>query len=206
MPGGAVKRVKAVVSSLVGKEFLICWKDQVSLGILHEDWPNIPGYRDEANAVRTDADDSEWPVEWLQEIRDVLEEYNDVFADKLTPDRRLEGEPMQIKVEPEAVPYQVSASRPVPYHWLDEAKRVMQQAVAAGIVIEVEEAVEWLAPAHMVEKPGQPGKLRLVTDFRRLSEKVVKDVHQYPNSKDVWWTVQEDSKVFFKLDATQSYH
>ena len=70
VPGGAVKRVKAVVSSLVGKEFLICWKDQVNLGILHEDWPNIPGYRDEANAVRTNVDDSAWPVEWPQEIRD----------------------------------------------------------------------------------------------------------------------------------------
>ena len=82
----------------------------------------------------------------------------------------------------------------------------MQEAVAAGIVIEVEEAVEWLAPAHMVEKPGQPGKLRLVTDFRRLSEKVVKDVHRYPNGEDVWQTVRVDSKVFFKLGETQNYH
>ena len=82
----------------------------------------------------------------------------------------------------------------------------MQEAVAAGVVTEVEEAVEWLAPAHMVEKPGQPGKLRLVTDFRRLSDKVVKDVHRYPNGKDVWQTVGVDSNVFFKLDATQSYH
>ena len=125
-------------------------------------------------------------MEWPQEIRDVLEEYNDVFADKLTPDRRLEGDPMQNKVEPEAVPYQVSVARPVPYHWQNEAKRVMQEAVAAGIVTEVEEAVEWLTPAHFVKKPVQPGKFRLVTDFRRLSEKVVKDVHQYPNGKDVW--------------------
>ena len=53
VPGGAIKRVKVVVSSSVGKEFLICWRDQVSLGILHEDWPNIPGHRDEANALRT---------------------------------------------------------------------------------------------------------------------------------------------------------
>ena len=86
-------------------------------------------------------DDSAWPVEWPQEVRDVLEEYNDVFADKLTPGRRLEGEPMQIKVEPDAVPYQVSVARPVPYHWLDEAKRVMQEAIAAGIVTEVEDTM-----------------------------------------------------------------
>ena len=72
-----------------------------------------------------------------------------MFADKLTPDRRLEGEPMQIKVEPG--PYQVSVARPVPYHWIDSAKKVMQEAVAAGIVTKVKEAVEWLAPAHMVE-------------------------------------------------------
>ena len=70
-----------------------------------------------------------------------MEEYNDVFADKLTPDRRLEGKPMKIKVEPDAVPYQVSVARPVPYHWLDEAKRVMQEAIAAGIVTEVEDTM-----------------------------------------------------------------
>ena len=98
VPGGAIKRVKAVVSKSVGKEFLIGCKNQVSLGFLHENWPNIPGYQGAVRAVRTNVDDSAWPMEWLQEIRDVLEEYNDVFADKLTPDRRLEGEPMQIKV------------------------------------------------------------------------------------------------------------
>ena len=59
---------------------------------------------------------------------------------------------MEIKVEPGSVPYQVSTSQPVPYHRLDEAKRVMKEAVAAGIVTEVEEAVEWLAPAHFVKK------------------------------------------------------
>ena len=37
VPGGAVKRVNAVVSRSVGKEFCIGWKDQVNLGILQED-------------------------------------------------------------------------------------------------------------------------------------------------------------------------
>ena len=58
VPGGAIKQVKAVVSKLVEKEFLIGWKDQVSLGILHENWPNIPGYQDAVRAVRTNVSDS----------------------------------------------------------------------------------------------------------------------------------------------------
>ena len=82
----------------------------------------------------------------------------------------------------------------------------MTEAVKAGIVTEVEEATEWLAPAHFVEKPGQPGRLRLVTDFRRLSSQVTKDVLRYPTGDDVWKSVNSKSKVFFKLDATSSYH
>ena len=35
---------------------------------------------------------------------------------------------------------------------------------------------------------------------------MVKYVHIYPNGDDVWKTLQKDSKVFFKLDVTQSYH
>ena len=97
-------------------------------------------------------------------------------------------------------------ARPIPYRWIDAAKKVRQEAVEAGIVSCVEEAVEWLAPAHMVEKPGQPGKLRLLTDFRRISDKVVNDVHKFPTGNDVWQNLREDSRVFLKLDATQSYH
>ena len=81
VPGGAIKRVRAIVSRSVGKEFLIGWKDQDRLGILHKNWPNIP---DTARAVRSNKDDEEWPKHWPQEVRDVLEEYADVFADKLT--------------------------------------------------------------------------------------------------------------------------
>ena len=62
-------------------------------------------------------------------MQDGLNDFADVFADKLTPDRRLEGEPMHIKVQPDVVPYQVSVARPNPYHWIDAAKKVMQEAV-----------------------------------------------------------------------------
>ena len=58
VPGGAIKRMRAIVSRSVGKEFLTGWKDQVRLGILHENWPNIP---DTARAVHTNEDDEEWP-------------------------------------------------------------------------------------------------------------------------------------------------
>ena len=135
------------------------------MGILYENWPIIP---DALKVVRTNEEEGEWPSDWPQEIRDALDEYADVFAYKLTPDRRLEGEPMHIKVQPNAIPYQVSVARPIPYHWIDAAKKVMQEAVEAGIVSHVEEAVEWLAPAHMVEKPGQPGNLRRVTSGEYL--------------------------------------
>ena len=37
--------------------------------------------------MRTDIDDGAWPAEWPQEVIKVLEEFKDVFADKLTPDR-----------------------------------------------------------------------------------------------------------------------
>ena len=57
------------------------------------------------------------------------------------------------------------------------------------------------APAHTREKPSQPEKLRLVTDFRRIFEKVMKDVNKFLTEKDVWQNVREDSNVFCKLVA-----
>ena len=78
-----------IVSSSVKKEFLVCCWDQISLGILHADWPNIPGHSEQVNAVRTDVEDDAWPSDWPEEVFKVLDEFNDVFADKLTPERRL---------------------------------------------------------------------------------------------------------------------
>ena len=61
VPGGGIKRVKVVISSSVKSEFLVCWRDQISLGILHKDWPKIPGHFEQVNAVRTEVDDDVWP-------------------------------------------------------------------------------------------------------------------------------------------------
>ena len=137
-PGGAVKRVRVFISKSLGKDFLIGWQDQVRLSILHEDWPNFPHA---ARAVCTNEEEREWPAVWPQEIQDALDDYADVFADKLTPDRT-RREPMPMPMQPDAIPYQVSVARPIPYHWIDAAKKVVQEAVEAGIVSSVKEAVE----------------------------------------------------------------
>ena len=85
--------MRVIILKSVGKDFLIGWQDQVRLGTLHEDWPNIP-------------------------------------------------DAVHIKVQPDAIPYQVSVARPIPYHWIYAAKKVRQEAVEAGIVSRVKEAVE----------------------------------------------------------------
>ena len=79
----------------MGNYFLIDWQDQVRLGILHEDWHNIPHA---AHTVRTNEEDEELPEDWPQEMQDTLNDYADIFEDKLTPDRRLQGEPMHINM------------------------------------------------------------------------------------------------------------
>jgi hypothetical protein len=147
-----------------------------------------------------------WPdPRWPHEITQVLEQFCDVFDNKLNKDRRMTCPPMEVELKANAKPYQTTHTRPTPHHWKALAKKELQGMLDAGIVERWDGPSEWISPAHWVEKPS--GGLRLVCDLSKGPNKAAKrPVHVFYTGRDIWQNIEPTSKFFFKADATQGYH
>ena len=91
---GKTKAICVIVSPDLVDSMLLGWQSQISLGILHTTWPQgIPQAR--CQQVKHEEKDknkqmADFPVDVkYQKVRDLLEEYQDVFHDKLEETDRL---------------------------------------------------------------------------------------------------------------------
>ena len=66
---------------------------------------------------------------------------------------------------------------------------------------------ECCAPAHFVEKPGRvPLALRLIMDFTRLNEQLIRDQPQvFPTGEEIRQQLGPDCKVWICLDVLAAY-
>ena len=66
---------------------------------------------------------------------------------------------------------------------------------------------KYCAPAHFVEKPGRvPLALRLVMDFTRLNEQLIRNQPQvFPTGEEIRQQLGSDCKVWICLDALAAY-
>ena len=147
------------------------------------------------------------PKEWPAPIREVVKKYSDVFSDSLEGRKRIAGPAHTFEVLPGATPYRCHGTRHTPIHWQTEAKRVVDEALKAGIIERWDDPSDWLSPAHFVEKTGPgPLKLRLVCDLNRLNQVVTRPIHKFMTGTQIWQQVHPTSKLFVKLDCTAGYH
>ena len=270
--GGKKVLIEALVSSSLADNFLLCWRDQKSLGILPNAWPYPPGsdhwvriakegwmstnspelsrqmsdsglatvgtsteiqglqrkvermVREDSNPPTPPADTKDrpeiaetlaemlqrdtWPPhEWPAPIREVVKKYSDVFSDSLEGRKRIAGPAHSFEVLPGATPYRCHGTRHTPIHWQAEAKRVIDEALKAGIIERWDDPSDWLSPAHFVEKTGPgPLRLRLVCDLTRLNHVVIRPIHKFMTGTQIWQQVHPTSKFFAKLDCTAGYH
>ena len=102
------------------------------------------------------------------------------------------------------VPYRVSAPRPIPL-WFQEPTNVeLSKYMSSGIIVLCSEPTEWCSPAFFV--PKSDGKrVRLVTDYTKLNQYVVRPVHPFPSILDIKHSIPASAACFAKLDATHGY-
>lgn len=134
------------------------------------------------------------------------EEFADVFADELGT-KMLAGEPMKIYLrESEEPPFKQLTARPVGAHLREEADEVVRQALESGVIVPMPDPSVFISSGFFVRKDNGKGKLRLVTDYTRLNERVQRPVHPFPSTTDVLRSIPPEDKYFAKLDLVAGYH
>ena len=114
------------------------------------------------------------------------------------------AEKMKIFLKENAVPYRVSALRPIPLRFQEPANSEIARYAESGIITPCDEPTDWCSPAFFVPK-GDGKRVRLVTDYTRLNKFVVRPVHPFPLVSDIVQSIPASSTCLAKLDATHDY-
>ena len=195
---GSVTAIHALVCDNLHRSLLVSWRDLQRIGVLSADFPAVLS-RAQAN-VAASAPTHQDTLEGL------LGEFSDVFNEEtVTP---MTGEPMHIHIRRDDSNYQplkVINARRTPKHFQKEADKLIKSLLASGVIVKVptNEKVEWCSPGFFVPKPN--GKVRLVTDYRRINEHIDRPVHPFPSCRDIIRGLKPNSQWFLKFDAVQGY-
>ncbi|TRY73443.1 hypothetical protein TCAL_11338, partial [Tigriopus californicus] len=138
--------VDCLVSSCMHNCMLISWHDLQNLGVIGPAFPLAA-----SGEINTAVEDSSAIEEMKQDLR---RQFHDVLSDSLAPDQRVVGDPIQIRLTEDAVPYHANTSRPIPLHYRAEADATIKRLLDSGRISCVEEATTWCARAHFVPKEG----------------------------------------------------
>ncbi len=189
--------IKALVSLALHEEILLPLKDQISLGLLPENFPNHVKVCTSSLKERDSSSDFE----------SMKSEVSDIFSDDLsTLSNKSLGGKMMIHLRND-IPIkqrQATVTWQIPIHLQDSADKVVQDLLDAGIIIPVHEPTEWTSQGHFVVKPD--GSARLVTDHTQLNKVVKHLVHPFPSSQDIIQSVCPDSRVFATFNCKFGYH
>ena len=111
---------------------------------------------------------------------------------------------IRIYLKDNCVPYRVSAPHPIPLRFQEPTASEITKYIASGIIVSCDEPSEWCFPALFV--PKSDGKrVRLVTDYTKLNQHVVRPVHPFPSVSDILQFISASAACFAKLDATHGY-
>ena len=113
-------------------------------------------------------------------------------------------EPVQLNVKEGSKPYASFSCRPTPAHYREMGRKLVQDLLDQRIIERSGEGrSEYCAPAHFVEKPGRvPLALRLVVDFTRLNEQLIRDQPQvFPTGEEIRQQLGPDCCVWICLDT-----
>ena len=88
--------------------------------------------------------------------------------------------------------------------------KALNSHIEGGLLEEHDQAVhgplEWLFYGQFIEKPGQPGKYRIVGDFKKWNNRIQKLYYDIMTPENIWKKVEPKSKIYFFCDATSSYY
>ena len=138
-----------------------------------EEW-NL-GTMEEPKTVRVNKN---LPEEFKAEVRQVFEEFKDVFAWEHADLKGVDPKVCQHKIPliPDAKPIRLQRYRMNP-NYAKKVKEEIDNLLKAGFIAEVESS-DWLFPIVVV--PKKNGKLRVCVDYRKLNAQTVKDPFPLP--------------------------
>jgi hypothetical protein len=191
--------------------FLISWHDLIGLGVIPDDFPKpggvaILGVGNEEEKGKTSREEEDVEKLGLDgAFLRIKNQFSDVLGSSLEEAcGRIKGPPMRIYLNDKPVkPMKVYTARQVPVHFKEAADDLERELLQAGVIVPVIEPTDWVSPAHFVPKPD--GRVRLVTDYTRLNEKLERPIHPFPSAKDLMQRIAPDSKFFAKIDAVHGY-
>ncbi len=111
------------------------------------------------------------------------------------------GPPVEIELKPGAKPYH-ARSFPIPHIHEQTFKKDLDRLVSVGVLTKVNHS-EWAAPAFIV--PKKDGRVRFVTDFRRLNKMIKRTPYPLPHIKDMLLKVSNFTYAT-ALDLVMGYY
>lgn len=78
--------------------------------------------------------------------------------------------------------------------------------VRAVIIEEVSWSTDWCSRGFFVDKTGQEGKLRMVTDFHVLNTHLKRTVWPFPSAENIRRSLNCEDRVFAKVDLCSGNH
>ena len=111
-------------------------------------------------------------------LLEVLTKHENLFDGKLG---EFIGPPVEIELKDDAKPYHARAF-PIPHIYEQTFKKDLDRLVAAGVLRKINHS-EWAAPTFII--PKKDGRVRFVTDFRKLNKQIKRKPYPLPHIKDM---------------------
>ena len=131
-------------------------------------------------------------------LRFVEEVRPDVFGDF----GLMKGEPVRIRLKPDAQPYNLGTPRRISAPLLSPLKKELERMVQNKIISPVTYPTAWCAPIVVVMKPN--GKLRICVDYKKLNKSVMRELFLMPTVDEIASRLA-GSTVFSALDCSSSF-
>ena len=161
------------------------------LGIIPEDFPK----QISTNAI------SSGEAEVSKE--NLIDEFSDVFDTEIGL-KTMNGDPMKIEMESNAVPFAIHAARAIPFAYREKVKEKLDQMEKDGIIKSMEEkASDWCHPMVVVGKKN--GDVRICTDLTKLNKYVKRPVYPTKTPKEAVQNISTKARYFSVFDAKQGY-
>ena len=167
-----------LVSADLGHSALISWQDLQSLHVIPVSFPAVAAVARCFKDLKTKT----------------LSAFSSVFSDTLDS-KPMCAQRMKIYLKDNATPYHVSAPRPIPLLFQQAATSEIAKHIASGIIVRFDEPTDWCSPAFFVPK-GDSKRVRLVTDYTKLNQYVVRPVHPFPSVSDILQSIPASAACF----------
>ena len=217
---GSAEAIVTVVFCPEMSGLLLSWVDCIALGILHRNYPlpiespstistvvNQLQHLDPSQPSLHSLLRGPLPADPTEAERAafkdaIVSSFSDVFDQSTL--RSMEGPDMDIQLRDDAEPFAINGFRPMPFHYREEVKRMLDEMVRKEIIAPVTEPTEWVAPLVVAQKPNGRG-LRLCVDLTKLNRYVRRPAHPVRTPRDAVAGIDGSARFFSALDASDGY-